>query len=271
MKQIILICALLMALTVNAQNKKHRQEIHCKHFYGGYPYGTPKTNDLIIRDIYALSNNDNTKLADWVCYRLDREIISGAKKKRNWKKDPWLRKDETLEPNPNHGDYKDAHAIIKVDRGHQAPLASFDGSKYWYETNYFSNITPQKSDLNQGVWVKLENKVRNMVEKYGQVYVMTGTLYERGMEKLPNADEEHTVPSGYWKIILYVKDGSVKSTAFIFDQNTPRNAKILSGLVSIDEVERRSNLDFLWMLPKSKEFKIENSIHKQWAIKNFGN
>jgi endonuclease G len=41
-------------------------EIHCKHFFYGYPTGTPPTNDLIIRDDYALSSNDETKFADWV-------------------------------------------------------------------------------------------------------------------------------------------------------------------------------------------------------------
>ena len=50
-------------------------EIHCKHFIYGIPVGTPVTNDLIIRDIYALSSNDSTKFADWVAYRLDVETV----------------------------------------------------------------------------------------------------------------------------------------------------------------------------------------------------
>ena len=45
-------------------------ELHSKHFVGGHPTGTPATNDLIIRDSYALSSNDATKFADWVAYRL---------------------------------------------------------------------------------------------------------------------------------------------------------------------------------------------------------
>ncbi|MBL3655185.1 DNA/RNA non-specific endonuclease [Fulvivirga sp. 2943] len=40
-------------------------------------------------------------------------------------------------------------------------------------------MTPQKSYLNQGAWLALEEKVRNMVNKYKVVYVMTGPLYER--------------------------------------------------------------------------------------------
>ena len=48
-----------------------RPEIHSKHFFFGYPYGAPATNDMIIRSIYALSSNDETKFADWVSYQLD--------------------------------------------------------------------------------------------------------------------------------------------------------------------------------------------------------
>ncbi len=263
----IIILWMVIAIQSNAQ---HRLEIHCKHFYGGYPYGTPETNDLIIRDIYALSNNDETKLADWVAYRLDPDIISGSTKTRNWSADPWLDENETLEPDPNHGDYKDAHAQLKTDRGHQAPLASFDGSPSWAETNYFSNITPQKSNLNQGPWAVLEGKVRDMVNLYGEIYVMTGPLYERDMPSLPGADEPHKVPSGYWKIIISEdENGYVRASSFIFDQETARNEKILDHLTNIDEVEQRSGLDFLWMLPEKKEKAIEDNLNQQWANQHF--
>jgi hypothetical protein len=55
--------------SMGPQGAGHAQdltEIHCKQFILGIPLGTPATNDLIIRDIYALSSNDSTKFADWV-------------------------------------------------------------------------------------------------------------------------------------------------------------------------------------------------------------
>ncbi len=169
----------------------YQPEIHCKHFLYGYPTGTPATNDLIIRDCYALSSNDSTKFADWVAYRLNSETIfvpatitKEVRLERVWKADPWLDPDETLEPT----DYKGAHAALKTDRGHQAPLASFKGTGCWAETNFLSNITPQKSALNQGPWRILEDKVRDLAAKQ-TVYVITGPLYEREMKRLPGADE----------------------------------------------------------------------------------
>jgi endonuclease G len=64
--------ALALAATAVTFNAAYAAppEIHCKHFFYGYPTGTPATNDLIIRDDYALSSNDETKFADWVAYGL---------------------------------------------------------------------------------------------------------------------------------------------------------------------------------------------------------
>ncbi|MGB1318709.1 MAG: hypothetical protein ACPG5W_10900, partial [Flavobacteriales bacterium] len=88
MKKLILFAFVGMCFGSKAQT---RQEIHCKHFFKGYPYGTPASNDLIIRDIYALSNNDKTKFADWVAYRLTMQEVHGdLDVERKWKADPWL-------------------------------------------------------------------------------------------------------------------------------------------------------------------------------------
>jgi endonuclease G, mitochondrial len=62
-----------------------------------------------------LSSNDDTKFADYVAYRLDRQTITGSgKQDRNWQSDPDINPDETLEPE----DYTGAHTAIGVDRGH---------------------------------------------------------------------------------------------------------------------------------------------------------
>jgi endonuclease G len=225
----------------------------------GYPLGTPPTNDLIIRDIYALSSNDTTKFADWVAYRLDRATVEGTgQTERGWKPDPWLAPNETLEP----ADYTGAHAALKVDRGHQAPLADFKGTTLWAETNYLSNITPQRSDLNQGPWVRLENAVRASVGENRSVWVLTGPLYEQQWVTLPGADEPHRIPSGYWKIIAQgtpPDPSSVRAVAFIFPQETPRQVDFTTFIVPIDEVEQRSGLDFFWELPDE----VENALEAQ--------
>ena len=192
------------------------QEIHVVHCLMGCPTGAPATNDLVIREIYALSSNDDRKFADWVAYRVTKETIgSSASLNRAWKPDPALDDSETLEK----GDYDGANAAHDYDKGHQAPLASFAGTVFWRSTNLLSNITPQKADLNQGSWKRLESAVRHAVQHLGSLYVITGPLYSgAAMPDLPGTTEPHEVPTKYWKVISTL---SGRMTAFIFEQGTP--------------------------------------------------
>ncbi len=256
---------LILTLFIYQSSFSQYLEIHCKHFIYGYPKGAPVYSDLIIRDIYALSSNDSTKFADWVVYQLDSATISGpSQKERKWMADPWLDPSETLEPD----DYKNAPELLKIDRGHQAPLANFKGTKVAWETNYLSNITPQKSDLNRGVWKELEDWERTLTLKYKMVYVMTGPLYEEYFGSLPNADEPHRIPSGYWKIIVIPQNGNIADSlnlqifGFIFSQNTPSKSILQSHLVSIDEIERRANLDFFWTLSNKTQSILESKPNR---------
>lgn len=235
----------ICCLSMNAYAK----EIYVAHcMYGGCPTGAPEENDLVIREIYALSNNGKTKFADWVAYRVTRETIGSSNSlERLWKNDDLLHPDNTLEGEKKDSkqgkdDYKLANKKIGTDRGHQAPLAAFAGTHFWRATNFISNITPQKSGLNQGPWKRLEEAVRDAAYELGDVYVVTGPLFDPdgNQMNLPKADEEHRVPTGYFKVIAY-KIGK-KLVALIFDQNAEKNMNYCEGIVSLTEVESNSGL-----------------------------
>ena len=240
------------------QPVRNTPEIQCRDALFGCPTGTPETNNLIVREFYTLSSNDDTKFADWVAYRLDVSMVDGPSVSRNWKADPLLSDEETLEP----ADYAGAYAILGTDRGHQAPLASFRGTGLAHQTNFLSNITPQKSALNRGAWRSLEGAVRNLA-RTRVCYVVTGPLYEQNMPSLPGADEPHRIPSGYWKIVAVGEPGnpaSVKAASFILLQSTPSGTNFRTHIVTIDEVEGRSGLDFFRDLPDGVEDSLERTI-----------
>lgn len=204
---------LLPLIAYSAMSNAEIRSVHC-------PLGCPSleivNNDVVFNHTYALSNNPKTKFADWVAYEVDVANF-GDSPGRNWGNDKLIDDDESLE----ELDYKGAFKLLKTDRGHQAPLASFAGHKNWTELNYLSNITPQKSALNQGAWVALEIAVRNAVSFRNSLYVITGTLYSKEEQPLPGADESHIIPSSYFKIIYDLKGNAA---SFIFDQNLPRKA-----------------------------------------------
>ena len=218
-------------------------------------YGCPEggADDIITRPIYTLQNNNATKFADWVAYQVTNVTIDGPSRTRTWKADPNLDSADTLEPS----DYTGAYATIGTDRGHQVPLASFSNTSYWSTTNYLSNITPQASDLNQGSWVKLETAVRDLARTGQDVYVVTGPLYENYFATLPGADESHTIPSGYFKVVITDNSGWVDASAFILSQTVSRSANFCNYEVSIDDVELRSGLNIMPDLPSYKESAVE--------------
>jgi len=217
------------------------------------------------REAYTLNNNGTTKFANWVAYKITKTTPASGRP-RNWKTDPDIPAGETLAP----ADYDGASAALKVDRGHQANLASMGGVSDWETLNYLSNITPQKAALNQGPWARLEDQERNLSKVAGidSVYVITGPLYERFIGTLPGTTKVHTIPSGYWKIIFIGStpaDGLYAS--FVMDQDTPRTANYCDFQVTVDQIEARSGLTVWSGLPadvqaalKSKPGQLPNKI-----------
>ncbi|MEC4724297.1 DNA/RNA non-specific endonuclease [Shewanella sp. D64] len=198
------------------------------------PIGCPsleiKGNVVIFERLYALSQSQKTQFADWVAYEVD-VMNFGNTTNRTWKNNPLLEEDERLEK----GDYTDASNKLGVDRGHQAPLASFVGSRYWSTLNYLSNITPQAKGLNQGPWKNLEEAVRDAVGFRENLYVITGTLYNKQMDGLPKADEVHSIPSDYYKIVY---DHKGNSAAFLMSQSLTRSTDYCTTKKSISDLRQ---------------------------------
>ncbi|WED27263.1 DNA/RNA non-specific endonuclease [Vibrio sp. DW001] len=202
------------------------------------PIGCPEIqidgNTMIFERLYALSQNPTTKFADWVAYEVDVQNF-GTHTNRDWKNQPLLSEDETLEEK----DYKNAYKQLKTDRGHQVPLASFTGNKYWYTLNYLSNITPQSSALNQNAWQELESKVREKAEFRDSLYVISGPIYSEDAMVLPAADEPHKIPSAYYKIIYKPNKNLSKGEAavFIMPQDIDKNADFCNTLTDLKTLQ----------------------------------
>ncbi|WP_261844856.1 DNA/RNA non-specific endonuclease [Aliamphritea ceti] len=219
-------------------------EILSVHCPTGCPQN-PAANDMIFNHLYAMSNNPKTKFADWVAYEVD-VVNFGASPGRDWATDPLLDENETLEAK----DYTGArNSELEADRGHQAPLASFAGSRYWSELNYLSNITPQDKHLNQGPWKALEDAVRSGVSYGKSLYVITGPLYEQSMPALPKADETHQVPSGYFKLVYNMKG---EAAGFIMQQSAGRKDDFCASAVSFAKIQS----DTQYELPVLKDSSV---------------
>ncbi|MCA6954672.1 DNA/RNA non-specific endonuclease [Pectobacterium polaris] len=217
----------------------------------GCPVGG--SSQTLVRDAYTLNNNSATKFANWVAYKMT-SATQASGRSRTWRQDPDLPASDTLAP----AAYTGANAALAVDRGHQAPLAGLAAASDWQSLNYLSNITPQKAALNQGAWVRLEDKERALSNSK-TVYTVTGPLFERNIATLPNAPAVQ-IPSGYWKILFTGSspaDG--KFAAFIMDQDTPRAANFCNFQVTVSQIEQKTGLTIWSALPAN----VANTIKSQ--------
>ena len=208
------------------------------HCINGTCPAVPAGDTLVQHNVLTLANNPRTKYADWVAYRVTRDSI-GYNCKRIWKTDPYLKPQDTLEPR----DYSRASSVLHTDRGHAAPLASLCKLKDWRETDYLSNITPQKADLNRGAWKSLEGAVRGLVKshKADAAYILTGPIMGDKSESLPSRPGVR-IPVAYWKIVARISSGKIDAAAFVMPQTAPYAASFCNYTVSIDYVENISKI-----------------------------
>ena len=152
------------------------------------------------------------------------------------------------------------------DRGHMAPnyaIATRYGQRAQEETFQMSNISPQRHALNAGSWKQLEQRIAtNYAGRFGEVWVLAGPVFGADPKRLRH---RVAVPEAFYMIIVDESDGRVRAEAFLFPQETPAMAKLDDYLVSADEIERRTGLDFLSELPDETENALEaRRVERAW-------
>ena len=103
--------------------------------------------------------------------------------------------------------------------------------------------------------------MRNHVGNGNDLYVVTGPLYEYYFAELPQANEAHTIPSGYFKIVMQQTSSTIKASAFIMEQTASRSDNFCNTEVSIDEVESRSGINVMPNLSYNSAQTIESSVY----------
>lgn len=221
----------------------------CREFAA---YGVPGlSGDLLCRKGYLLSHDPARKTPAWVAEHLTRDKAKkNAQRSNNFRPDSDLERGRRAELS----DYKGSG----YDRGHMAPAAdmAWDGQAM-SESFYLSNMVPQVgAGMNRGIWAELEKKVRAWVLERGELYVYSGPIYPPGEAKTigPNSV---AVPEFLYKIVL---DPEKKEALAVIMPNRKLSTQDLPKyLVSIDEVEEKTGLQFFSTLPAREQERMEST------------
>ena len=145
-----------------------------------------------------------------------------------------------------------------MDRGHLVPAADLKWSEAAMRQSFLlTNVAPMHKALNEGGWAKLEEKVREWTVRDSALLVFTGPVVSEGDTTLANG--RVTVPSAYYKVVMAPCVRPRRVIAFIYP-NGHSGGRLQQYAVSVDEVERRTGLDFFPFLP-SDEQHLESSVH----------
>ena len=126
------------------------------------------------------------------------------------------------------------------------------------ESFYMSNICPQNPNLNRGDWNDLEEKSRQWAKKYGAVYIACGPIYDTKRPKRIG-NNKVAVPHAFYKVILINDKKNPQAIGFIFP-NSAGHKPLKKYMVTVDSVEKRTDIDFFPALPDEIENRIEAEL-----------
>lgn len=208
------------------------------------------TGDIVEHQYYILSYNEPFEQAEWVAYLLKKEHLTGNRRRR-----PFFIED--LKVTTKSADWRN-YKGSGYDRGHLCPAGDRRFSEQAYnETFYTSNISPQDRDFNAGIWNRLENQVRNWAKRYDELFIVTGGVLEPGLKEIGNEDVD--VPRYYYKIIARGNPQDPKILAFLFLGKESTKA-LRQFIVSVDDIEKRTGIDFFKDLPIQVQARLESSV-----------
>lgn len=144
-------------------------------------------------------------------------------------------------------------------------LGLLHGPEARMETFLMTNVSPQKTVLNQKIWERLNDLELNYFAKqFGKLWVMAGPIFEPPTERIRGAWRVE-IPDAFYKI--YAAPEAKKMLAFVMPQNLHGDEPLEHFLTSVDSIERLTGLDFFRQLEDAEERRLEAAIEPDaWRL-----
>lgn len=226
------------------------------HLYAGPPLAgdEARATRLLTNRAYLAGYSETYANPLWVAYRVPDVTPLRAPGERPERFAADARTVARVEP--------EAYSGSGYDRGHLAPnyaIATRHGEAAQRETFLMSNVMPQRHGLNAGLWKQLETRIAtSWPARFGEVWVFAGPVFGPRPARLPGAGRSApAIPEACYMIVADESDGRVRALAFILPQEPATGAAVQDFLTTVDEVERRTGLDFFAELPDAVEAGLE--------------
>lgn len=230
---------------------------------------------------FALEWNAAKKHAQWVAFAFNNITAWDHNIGRT---DAWAVDMELPENMRTDNSY---HTSDGFDRGH---LCASEDRQYSKEANeqtfLYSNMSPQLNAFNGGFWMRLEARIQSWGYAVGSgtftnVYIAKGgTLNElaanfQGVDNVSTTAEGYTIkglacPKYYYMAVLAERNGTYQSIAFLVPHDgtltrNPEAKDLQQYVISVDQLEERTQLDFFCNLPDD----IENEVESYYDVNSW--
>ncbi len=222
------------------------------------PYYPSHKGQLVKHKFYALSYVEEWEQAEWVCYKLTKQILQMP----NVKRSDWFNEDPLITTgSAKHFQYKGSG----YTRGHMAPAGDMSFDQTAMEESFFmSNMSPQPRALNNGIWRELEEQTRDWVYQNKELYIVSGPVFYGS----PKYFKKHkiAIPDAFFKVLLDVDGPEKKGICFIIP-NKLSNQPLSDFAFSIDEAESKTGINFFSQFMVNEIESLESSINiARWPI-----
>ena len=152
--------------------------------------------------------------------------------------------------------------------------SSMSASSKVTESYFLPNIFPQIEGFNLRIGRKLDLAVREYTREHKSIIVVTGPIFSNGTSL--NRDENDTVAYTYFKVVLDISEPLIEGLAFVIpgddsagNEHEKGAEEIEKFIVSIDEVEKLTGIDFFAYLDPDLENQFEGRVNfNHWNIAN---
>ena len=222
---------------------------------------------------YSIEYDEQLHHSKWVAFTFYDVVNAKKWNRNNWNSTPWggdpFQPDPSLpfEACPIREDFSGSGGV----RGHLCASADRLYSKEANEqTFYYSNMSPMYWGFNGGIWENLEIVVRDAWAYKSTfcdtLYVVKGGTIREG-EYTPSLNYRLPIPKHYFMALLCRKNGTYKSIGFYIEHAPSTNLSYRDYIVSIDELEKETGIDFFCNLPDKIEDAVEATCNPSvWGL-----
>ena len=206
---------------------------------------------------FTVHFNPREHIPNCVVYELTGEHTNGN-----------VRRYKRFEADPNVADcaFPEYYSRSGFDRGHLAPAGDFKwDSLAMRQTFLMTNVCPQNHSFNEGMWHKLEKKVREWAVRDSAIVIAAGVV--------PDTSYFHTergqvaIPKQFFKVVAAPFARPPRAIAFMFP-NEPCRGSLQQYAISVDSLEIITGFDFHAGLPVETQAEIEsNNDYSIWLTK----